>query len=234
MAARRARPSTRESLWLGALIGAAFATRSQEVLFALLPALLVLGGPAPWGERVSRALRLAGWAFVGALPWLLLQALHSYLLFSRYAFNLLGQGGYLHPFESRWLEHAVLVVARALLVDAVAYIAAVGTVAYLRREWRWAVSGLVVLFLTAWVNGATQDWAAGWSFGGRRFASALVLLTPGLALVIEVRGAPAARRPRTGARAGAVVEPPADGAIHDRHAAEGRTGELRPARAPAE
>ena len=184
-------PSTHESLWLGALIGAAFATRSQEVLFALLPALLVLSGPAPWGERVSRALRLAGWAFVGALPWLLLQALHSYLLFSRYAFNLLGQGGYLHPLESRWLDTLFSSWHGLFSWTPVAYIAALGTVAYLRREWRWAVSGLVVLFLTAWVNGATQDWAAGWSFGGRRFASALVLLTPGLALVIEY----AVRRP---------------------------------------
>jgi hypothetical protein len=39
--------------------------------------------------------------------------------------------------------------------------------------------------VTAWVNGATQDWAGGWSFGGRRFTSVLVLLAPGLALVLE-------------------------------------------------
>jgi hypothetical protein len=38
----------------------------------------------------------------------------------------------------------------------------------------------------AWVNGSTADWAAGWSFGGRRFTSCLVLLAPGLALVIDV------------------------------------------------
>ena len=44
----------------------------------------------------------------------------------------------------------------------------------------------------AWVNGATADWAAGWSFGGRRFTSMLVMLAPGLALVVES----ALRRPQ--------------------------------------
>lgn len=184
-------PSTREALWLGGLIGAAFATRSQEVLFALLPALLVLGGAGSWGERVTRALHLAGWAFLGALPWLLLQALHSYLLFTRYEYNLLGQGGYFHPLDSRWIDTLFSSWHGLFSWTPVVYVATIGTVAYLRREWRWALSALVVLFLTAWVNGATQDWAAGWSFGGRRFASALVLLAPGLALVIEF----AVRRP---------------------------------------
>ena len=50
---------------------------------------------------------------------------------------------------------------------------------------------LVILFVTAWVNGATQDWAGGWSFGGRRFTSALVMLAPGLAVLVEL----ALRRP---------------------------------------
>ena len=181
----------RQSLVLGALIGLAFAARSQEVLFALLPALLVLAGPAPWRERVTRALTLAGWAFLGALPFLLLQALHSYVLFTRYEYQLLGQGGYFNPWHSRWLDTLFSSWHGFFSWTPVAYVAALGTVAYLRREWRWATAGLVILFLTAWVNGATADWAAGWSFGGRRFSSVLVLLAPGLALAIES----AVRRP---------------------------------------
>ena len=43
----------------------------------------------------------------------------------------------------------------------------------------------------AWLNGSTADWAAGWSFGGRRFTSCLVILAPGLALVVHTL----ARRP---------------------------------------
>ena len=175
----------RQSLVLGALIGLAFAARPQEVLFALLPALLVLAGPAPWRERVNRALALAGWALVGALPFLLLQAFHSYVLFTRYEYQLLGQGGYFNPWQSRWLDTLFSSWHGFFSWTPVAYVAALGTIVYLRREWRWATAGLVILFLTAWVNGATVDWAAGWSFGGRRFASVLVLLAPGLALAIE-------------------------------------------------
>ena len=175
----------RQSLILGTLVGLAFAARSQEVLFALLPALLVFGAVTPWSERISRALRLAGWAFLGALPWLLLQALHSYVLFTRYDYHLFGQGGYFDPWHSRWLDTLFSSWHGFFSWTPVAYVAALGTVAYLRREWQWATAGLVVLFLSAWVNGATQDWAAGWSFGGRRFASVLVLLAPGLALAIE-------------------------------------------------
>ena len=181
----------RQSLVLGTLVGLAFAARSQEVLFALLPGLLVFGGTAPWRDRLTRALTLAGWAFLGALPWLLLQALHSYVLFTRYDYHLLGQGGYFDPWHSRWLDTLFSSWHGLFSWTPVAYVAALGTIAYLRREWRWATAGLVVLVLTAWVNGATQDWAAGWSFGGRRFSSVLVLLAPGLALVIEA----AVRRP---------------------------------------
>lgn len=184
-------PTTGRAVALGTLLGLAFAARSQEVLFALLPALFVLGAPTPWAERLSRARRLAGWAFLGALPWLLLQAAHSYVLFTRYEYNLLGQGGYFNPLQSRWLDTLFSSWHGLFSWTPVVYVAALGSVAYLRREWRWAASALAVLFLTAWVNGATQDWAAGWSFGGRRFSSVLVLLAPGLALVIEA----AVRRP---------------------------------------
>jgi hypothetical protein len=42
-----------------------------------------------------------------------------------------------------------------------------------------------IIFATAWINGATPDLGAGWSFGGRRFVACLVLLAPGLALIAE-------------------------------------------------
>jgi hypothetical protein len=175
----------RQSLILGTLIGLAFAARSQEVLFALLPGLLVLSGTTPWPDRVTLARHLAGWALVGAAPWLLLQAVHSYALFTRYDYTLVGQGGYFNPWQSRWIDTLFSSWHGLFSWTPIVYVAALGTVAYLRREWRWATAALVVLFLTAWVNGATQDWAAGWSFGGRRFSSVLVLLAPGLALVID-------------------------------------------------
>jgi hypothetical protein len=184
-------PTSRQALALGALLGLAFAVRSQEVLFAALPALLVFGTAQPWSQRVARALPFAGWAALGALPFLLLQAVHSYTLFSRYEYALLGQDGYFNPWQSRWLDTLFSSWHGLFSWTPIVYVAAVGTVAYVRREWRWAAAALLMLFLTAWVNGATQDWAGGWSFGGRRFTSVLVLLAPGLALVLDALG----RRP---------------------------------------
>jgi hypothetical protein len=188
----RPEPDRRRALILGALLGLAFLARSQESLFALYAGVLVLGAAGvPRGERVRRAATLAGWAFLGALPFILLQLAHSYVLFTRYEYNLMGQGGYFNPLRSRWLDTLFSSWHGFLSWTPVAYLAVIGTLAYLRREWRWALSALLILFLTAWVNGATQDWAGGWSFGGRRFSSALVMLAPGLAMLIEL----ALRRP---------------------------------------
>jgi hypothetical protein len=182
----------RQAVTLGALLGLAFLARSQESLFALYPGLLVLAAVGvPAGVRWRRAAHLAGWAFLGALPFILLQLAHSYLLFTRYEYHLVGQGGYFNPLRSRWIDTLFSSWHGFLSWTPVAYLAVIGTFAYLRREWRWALSALLILFLTAWVNGATEDWAGGWSFGGRRFSSALVMLAPGLALLVEV----ALRRP---------------------------------------
>jgi hypothetical protein len=177
----------RRALILGALLGLAFLTRSQEALFAIYPGLLLLfAAGVAWPDRMSRALALAGWAFLGALPFILLQLGHSYVLFTHYQYNLFGAEGYFNPLRSRWIDTLFSSWHGFLSWTPVAYVAVLGTAAYLRREWRWAVATLVILFLTAWVNGATQDWAGGWSFGGRRFSSALVMLAPGLALVVQL------------------------------------------------
>jgi len=182
----------RRALALGALLGLAFLARSQEALFALYPGLLLLTAvDLPRNQRVRAAVYLAGWAFVGALPWLLIQFLDGYALLTRYNYQITGQGGYLHLWESRWIDTLFSSWHGFLSWSPVAYAAVIGTFAYLRREWRWAASALLILFLTAWINGATQDWAGGWSFGGRRYSSALVMLAPGLAMVIEF----ALRRP---------------------------------------
>ena len=115
----RALPNVRQSLILGALLGLAFLARSQESLFAIFPALLVLtASGVPAEDRVRGALRLAGWALLGALPWILLQLGHSYVLFTRYEYNLFGQGGVLQSAALALDRHAVLLVARIPVVDA--------------------------------------------------------------------------------------------------------------------
>lgn len=170
---------------LGSLLGLAVVTRPQEALFALVPAVLLLLGPWSWRERLTGGVRLAGWALVGLAPWLLLQALHSFVLLSREPFIVAGEGGYLDVWRSRWADTLWSSWHGFFSWHPVAYVAAVGTAAYARRQARWSVAALVVLLAMAWVNGATTDWAGGWSFGGRRFTSLLAVLAPGLALVVE-------------------------------------------------
>ena len=181
------RPYSRaQALMLGGLIGLAFLVRPQDVLFALWPAVVVMTMPGrAWTARVRDTLGLAWWAGLGTLPALALQAAHSQVVFSQYSYALVGQGGYLHPFESRWLDTLFSSWHGFLSWHPVAYIAVIGTVALLWRDTRWAVTALLVLLSMAWVNGSTQDWHGNGSFGGRRFSSMLVLLAPGLALVLE-------------------------------------------------
>lgn len=178
--------SSRQVLLLGTILGLAILARSQEALFAIYPGLLVLtAAGVAMRDRVRGAARLAGWALVGVLPWIALQVLHSYVLLLRYDYQLMGQGGYLQPWQSRWIDTLFSSWHGFLSWTPVAYLAVIGMCAYLWREWRWAASALLVLLLTAWVSGSTVDWAGGWSFGGRRFTSVLVVLAPGLALVLE-------------------------------------------------
>lgn len=174
----------RRSLLLGALLGLAFMTRPQEALFALFPATLLLYAPGPLGARLRAARRLAGWAFLGALPFLALQALHSSILFSREPFALVGGGGYLDVFQSRWADTLWSSWHGFFSWTPIAYLAFIAMFFYAVRNRGWAIAAILIVLAMAWVNGSTVDWAAGWSFGGRRFTSVLAVLAPGIALMI--------------------------------------------------
>jgi hypothetical protein len=176
-------PASR-SLALGALLGLAFLTRPQEAIFAIFPATLLLCATAPVGEKIRAATRLAGWAFVGALPFLAAQALHSSVLFARQDFALVGGGGYLDLWQSRWADTLWSSWHGFFSWTPVAYIAFLAMLFYAVRNRGWAIATVLIVVAMAWVNGSTADWAAGWSFGGRRFTSVLVALAPGVALTI--------------------------------------------------
>ena len=175
----------RRAVILGAVLGAAFLLRPQEALFALFPAVLLLSTPASVRERVTAATRLALWGLVGALPFLIVELIHASIMVSREPFALTGADGYLDFFNSRWDDTLWSSWHGFLSWSPVAYVALLGTMGLVKRRARWALAALLILFLMAWINAATADWAAGWSFGGRRFTSCLVMLAPGLALVIE-------------------------------------------------
>ena len=221
-----------EARWLGTLAALAFLMRPQEALFATVPAMLTAVA-LPASARLDALLQLFRQAGIGAAPWLVLQAVHSTVLLRANDFQLFGQQGYVDPWRSRWLDTLFSSWHGLLSWTPVVYVAVLGSVALLWRMRAWAILSLALLLAMAWVNGATADWAAGWSFGGRRFISMLVMLAPGLALVVES----ALRRPQwlLGLAVAATrrVELRADGSVHRRDGAQGRTGELRASRPSA-
>ena len=172
------------SCLLGALLGLAVMTRPQEALFALFPATLLLCAREPFTLKVCAAWRLAMWAFVGVAPFLALQALHSAILLGREPFALVGGGGYLDFFNSHWADTLWSSWHGFFSWTPITYVAFVALFAYAIRNRGWAVAAVAIVLLMAWVNGSTADWAAGWSFGGRRFISVLTVLAPGVALTI--------------------------------------------------
>ena len=89
--------------------------------------------------------------------FLLLQAAHSAVLFSRERFALVGANGYLDLFNSRWVDTLWSSWHGFLSWTPIAYVALAGTVFYSRRRPAWAVATLVIVFVMAWVNGSTAD-----------------------------------------------------------------------------
>jgi hypothetical protein len=177
--------TARRSIALGVLLGLAVMTRPQEALFALFPPILLLFATDSIAAKTRAALRLAMWAFVGVAPFLALQALHSMVLLNREQFALVGGGGYLDVWNSRWADTLWSSWHGFFSWTPVAYLAFVATFFYAFRSRGWAVAAIVIVMLMAWVNGSTADWSAGWSFGGRRFISVLAVLAPGLALIVH-------------------------------------------------
>jgi hypothetical protein len=171
---------------LGALLGLAVMTRPQEAIFAVFPASLMACASRSFAERRRAALHLASWAFVGILPFLALQAIHSMVLLRRESFALGGSGGgYLNLFDSQWAATLWSSWHGFFAWTPVAYLAFLAMFVYVFRRRGWAIAAIAIVLIMAWVNGSTADWAAGWSFGGRRFISVLAVLAPGLALMVH-------------------------------------------------
>ncbi len=176
----------RESAALGALLGLAFVTRPQEAVFALFPAALLL--TARRGRSPSASARPCGWRF-GRWP-----AQRSSWRCKRRTRPFCSAANALH-----W--SAPTAISTSSIRDGPTRCGRRGTASCrgrrsrMPRSWgrqptpRGSGAGrfptLAIVFVMAWVNGSTADWAAGWSFGGRRFTSCLVLLAPGLAFLID-------------------------------------------------
>ena len=197
---------------LGVLLGLAFMSRPQEALFALFPAALLWTAAAPKGDGSRRCASGRRGRLSARLPFLALQAVHSVDSLQPRAVCARRRRRLPGLLHSRWDDTLWSSWHGFLSWTPIAYVALVGTVAYHATLALGLRPRSCIVFVMAWVNGSTADWAAGWSFGGRRFTSCLVLLAPGLALVV-IASAAADDRRRGSALAGHRMEPAADRAV---------------------
>jgi hypothetical protein len=171
---------------LGTLFGLMILVRPQNGLFGifLLAFVVSLRFSPRLRLRLSATPQAVG-AFVAPLvPMALLQWWMARALLARQPYSLIGDRGYLNFLDPRWSEVLFSSWHGFFSWTPVAYVAFIGTVIYLRRDRRWAISALLVFAAMVWVNGSPFDWHGAWAFGGRRFTSTLAALAPGLAALL--------------------------------------------------
>jgi hypothetical protein len=172
--------SVRAGALCGAACGLAFLTRPQDGLFLVLPAVELLRRLWRGPDRASlarAALGLAGGFLLAALPQLIVwQALYGTpLLIPHQRIHGAGfvmphpelAGALFSPRGGLFASHPVLLVA------------AVGLVAFLRRDARYVAAAVPVLLAGWYVNASVFDW-----YHVRRYTGLVPLLAPGLAVVL--------------------------------------------------
>ncbi len=171
----------RDAILLGGLYGLMCVVRPQNALFIVFP--------IAWQSRALEkrlCLRPVLLFALGAAPFALLQGAMAYALLSQQSYSLLGEGGYLRPWDSHWLDVLFSSWHGLFSWTPIAYVAFLGTLLYWRRNRRWSTAALAVFAAMCWVNGSAEDWHGSWAFGARRFTSTLVVLAPGLAAAVAL------------------------------------------------
>lgn len=178
---------------LGALGGLAMLVRPQLAVLAVLPLADLVGrvvalvGETDASSRRRSASRLGlavvvglGAALVAFSPQMIVWKIIHGTLFA------IPQGESFMQWTDP-LVGEVLFHPRAGLLPwmplALPALVGLGLVAYRRRG--LGLPLVLLLLLMAWVNGATWDWWAGYSYGARRFTAIYVLLAFGLAAAVD-------------------------------------------------
>lgn len=179
----RREPSWGSWTGLGALFGLLSACRWQAAVYGVLVAFLVL---AALREKRMRFAWLASTALAAALAFTpQLIAWHHF--FGRLL--VLPQGrGFLNLSSPHWLDTLISADHGFFNWTPLMLVGFLGLVLGLRDSPMLCGGGLLVLGLTAWVNGSVPsfDWAAGDAFGARRYSEAVPLIAVGLASLLEI------------------------------------------------
>jgi hypothetical protein len=178
----RLEPSLARWAVLGGVLGLLAACRWQAALYGVFAGLLAIE------ELAEKRLRLSYLAAAGATGALAFtpQILAWYSMFGRPF--LVPQGrGYLDLASPHSLATLVSADHGFFNWTPLMLFGFLGLLAGLRASPMLHGGGLLVFALTTWVNGsvATWDWAAGDSFGARRFSEVVPLMAVGLAYLLE-------------------------------------------------
>lgn len=169
--------SVRTAILLGGLAGLCALMRWQDAIFALVPAIEVLGWRAPIRTRVA-ALAAAGAAFlvVFSPQMAVWHVIYGQPLAIPQGPSFM-QWTSPHPIAVLFSDnHGLFSWAPVLLLSCAGLFAAA------RREPAWRLPLAVVLLVSWYVNAAVADWWAGEAYGARRFLSLFPLFALGLSV----------------------------------------------------
>jgi hypothetical protein len=182
----------------GALAGVMMAVRWQNLVFLALPAIDVVVALVR-GDRQSRAPLVAGVAVAGA------SAVVAFLPQALAWQAIYGSPLAVSPLSPKMFwTHPQLVLALwssrngLFATSPVAYVAAIGLVAFAWRERRFGIRALLLFILAAYVNSVVADWWGGAAYGARRFDGTIPLLVVGMAAALDLGRSWLARRPLAG------------------------------------
>lgn len=179
----RREPTFRSWTILGGILGLLAACRWQAAVYGILLALLAL-------DQLIRKRVEVRWLLASAAAATI--AFSPQLLAWRVGFGhwlVLPQGpGFLDFSSPHWLDTLISADHGFFNWTPLMFVGFLGLVLGVRDSPMLHGGGLLVLGLTAWVNGSVPafDWAAGDAFGARRFSEVVPLMAVGLALLLEL------------------------------------------------
>ncbi len=179
----RREPSWKTWTLLGGALGLLAACRWQAAVYGILVAFLVFEALRERRARIHWVASAAVAAVLAFTPQLL-----AWQVFFGRAIVLPQGRGFLDLASPHWLDTLISADHGFFNWTPLMLAGFLGLVAGLRQSPLLHGGGLLILALTAWVNGSVPDfdWAAGDAFGARRYSEVVPLMTVGLAFLLEL------------------------------------------------
>jgi hypothetical protein len=179
----RREPTFRSWTILGIILGLLAACRWQASVYGILVVFLAAEALIERKVKIRWLVASAGAAALAFSPQMIVWKVE----FGRWL--VLPQGrGFLDLSSPHWLDTLVSADHGFFNWTPLMFVGFLGLVLGIRDSPMLHGGGLLILGLTAWVNGSVPafDWAAGDAFGARRFSEVVPLMAVGLAFLFEL------------------------------------------------